>query len=243
MLASIIRRELNAMPKIAVALLVCFWFVNPVPVFALDSAEVLSPAEFISTVNANLLRSRGNEFTVRGTVARTSMSTRYTFFVYLQGPGFNTVGFRFYPLRDMLDSLSNIEPNDVVTLSGIVRDAGTLTDARVIAVEKNNPPFQIRPLYTEEEITELIRNRILLINGERLRFTGRVRRIDEGFGGYFLLFGDGWIDIRSVFDRQHRERLFDVNTGDTVTVEGTFRIWGGPPPFTQVGFFESVIIE
>jgi len=222
---------------------ICFLFIKPINVFSQYPASVISTEEFISIVGANLLRHRGSEFTVRGAVVSATLGTRYSFTISLQSTGFRTVDFRFSLSTDMLDSVSNIEPNDIVTISGVVRDAYTLTDAKIISIEKINQPFQLRALYTEEEIRELIMNRILLINGKTLRFTGIVRHIGEGFGGYFLRFGSEWGVHRAVFNRQYREQILSINTGDTVTVEGTFMIWGGPQPFTQVGFFNSTIIE
>jgi len=246
MLTSIVRKEEFIMLRSIFFLIICFCFFSNIRVVSQESNEVLSVEEYLSLVNANLLRNRGNRFTVRSTVIRVrhnpwGVGDNYFFSISVRDPHSRN-SIEFFLHRNSLDSISSIEPNDIVTISGIVYNSHWLTNAMVIGIEKNNPPFQIRPLYSFEEIFDIRENRMLLIDGERLRFTGRVYRIDRNNlgDGYVVIIGDNWMrSLHCVFSSQYREVLLGLNSGDIVTVEGTFRMISGG---RRGAFHDCVII-
>jgi len=214
--------------KFTSILIFSFWLIGTIQVFSQESEKVISVEEFSSIVNTNLLRNKGNTFIIKGTVYHVNNNNNlwYKWMVVLHNQNSMFTGFLFPDAS--LDSISNIEPNDIVTIRGIVEDADTLKESVLIAIEKKNPPFQIKPLYTFEEILDLKENRILLINGKRLRFTGKVKKVDGDSSGYNItVYNDGWDDIFCYFSiQQNKEELLNLNSGDKITIEGTFRLSG-----------------
>ena len=163
------------------------------PTFA---GDVLSVREYLNKVNANLARYRGQEVTISGVASRATWTwcwrtgTSSVPSVEMRVPdSWSLIVFEFP--RIALDSVSNIEPNDIVIIRGVIENSLRVLDARVISIEKNNPPFSIRPLYSTEEIRVLIRDRVFLIDGERFRFTDTISQIDGRNGEYLLTFGGG----------------------------------------------------
>ena len=229
------------------------WLVLFIPfqIFSQESNLIISTEEFQTIVNANLARNRGNEFTIRGTVVRARsdpswVTGSFVPCVYLRYNFWNDIVFEFPQNR--LDSIKNIEPDDIVTIKGRVENATRLTDSIIISIEKKNPPFSIKPFYSAEEVSALLYNRPFLIDdGKRFRFTGTISRIDGRNGEYLLTFGglNFFQPLNCIFTSQHREKVLNINVGDRVTIEGAFSLRREPLHLLLGGykFFDCIIIE
>jgi len=194
-----------------------------------SQSGIITPDEYTRIVGTNSLRYQNQEFTIKGAVFSTSLiGNGFTIYFY-NSNNYQLISFNIPEYQNKLNSISNIEPNDIITIRGICKNENSLINCDVLNIEKRNPPFDLNRIYTYDELGELIQSRILLINNKQISVRGIIRRIGQSGNEYFINFGIGmWIDGNCFFsDYNEKEKIRNLNVGDTIILRGTFRAYTG----------------
>lgn len=193
---------------------------------ASEHEKVISVDEYIAMFHANSLRVKGNTYIIKGAVGSTDVLLG-EFSIEIIGSG-RDASVVFHLDRSMLNSLLNLQRNDIITMRGRSEGGIYLYNGSVISIEKNNPPLQLKQHYSQDELYVLLKNSKFIIHGKELNFTVRFHFIMNTYNGFLVVAGSIYEEyIYVFFNQRDREKLLNITAGDMVTFRGTFSATSG----------------